>query len=112
MPSTRQRATNQLVLNLARIVNLHIFQGAGLDRTGLEEAWQHTSVNRAVSMYNGSSECYIWRIKIIFWLPPSALMLLFDGYNSATSVYQDAARIYSHETILSTTMGLKLRFHS
>lgn len=58
VPSTRQSGKIQLVLNLAGILkNLHIFQGAALDTTGLEETWQHTPLIRALSMYKGCAEC-------------------------------------------------------
>lgn len=82
---TNQHVFNQTEKNKSAGVefglnwNLHIFQGAGLDPIGIEEAWQHTSVIHGVSLYNGSTECYIWCIKLISWLSPTTLMVLFDG---------------------------------
>lgn len=58
-----QQAFNQTERNKSAGVefgwnlNLHIFRGTGLDTSGLEETWQHTSLCRALSMYTGCNEC-------------------------------------------------------
>lgn len=55
---TNQHAINQTEKNKSAgaefgwNLNLHIFQGTGLDTTGLEETQQHTSMIRVLSMYN------------------------------------------------------------